>query len=36
VGQKATIALDWFDQVELSPDPEKNKERGLARRLCGF
>jgi hypothetical protein len=28
VGQKAAIALDWSDQVELSPDPEKNKERG--------
>jgi hypothetical protein len=28
VGQKAAIALDWADQIVLSPDPEKNKERG--------
>jgi ParB-like nuclease family protein len=28
VGQKAAIALDWADQIELSPDTEKNKERG--------
>jgi hypothetical protein len=28
VGQKAGIALDWSEQIELSPEPEKNKERG--------
>jgi ParB-like nuclease domain len=28
VGQKAAIALEWSDQIELSPEPEKNKERG--------
>ena len=28
VGQKAAIALEWSDQNELSPEPEKNKERG--------
>ena len=28
VGQKAAIALDWSDQIELTPEPEKNKERG--------
>jgi hypothetical protein len=28
VGQKAAIALDWSEQIELSPEPEKNKERG--------
>jgi hypothetical protein len=28
VGQKAAIALDWSEQIELSPEPERNKERG--------
>jgi hypothetical protein len=28
VGQKAAITLDWSEQIELNPDPEKNKERG--------
>jgi len=28
VGQKAAIALEWSDLIELSPEPEKNKERG--------
>jgi ParB-like nuclease domain len=28
VGQKAAIALEWSEQIELSADPEKNKSRG--------
>ena len=28
VGQKAAIALEWSEQIELSADPEKNKGRG--------
>src|SRR5271163_434134 len=28
VGQRAAIALDWSEQIELNPDSEKNKERG--------
>jgi hypothetical protein len=28
VGQKAAIALEWSEQIELSPDPQKNKGRG--------
>ncbi len=28
VGQKAAIALDWSEQIELNPAPEKTKERG--------
>jgi hypothetical protein len=28
VGQKAAIALEWSDQIELSPEPDKKKERG--------
>jgi hypothetical protein len=28
VGQKAAIALEWADQIKLSPEPKKNKERG--------
>ena len=28
VGQKAAIALEWSEQSELRPDPEKNRERG--------
>jgi hypothetical protein len=28
VGQKATIALEWSEQIVLSPESEKNKERG--------
>jgi hypothetical protein len=28
VGQKSAIALEWSEQAELSPDPEKNKGRG--------
>ena len=33
VGQKAAIALDWSEQVELSSDPEKNKQRGRPKGL---
>jgi hypothetical protein len=32
VGQKAAIVLDWSEQIELSPAPEKNKERGRPKR----
>ena len=32
VGQKAAIVLDWSKQIELSPAPEKNKERGRPKR----
>jgi hypothetical protein len=28
VGQKSVIALEWSEQIELSADPQKNKERG--------
>jgi hypothetical protein len=28
VGQKAAIALEWPEQAELNPEPEKNKGRG--------
>jgi hypothetical protein len=28
VGQKAAIALEWSEQIELSADPQKNKGRG--------
>ena len=28
VGQKAAVALEWSEQIELSADPEKNKGRG--------
>ncbi len=28
VGQKAAIALDWSEQIDLNPAPEKTKERG--------
>src|SRR6516164_7098589 len=28
VGQKSAIALEWSEQMELSPDPEKNRGRG--------
>jgi hypothetical protein len=28
MGQKAAIALEWSEQIELSADPEKNKGRG--------
>jgi ParB-like nuclease domain len=28
VGQKAAIALEWSEQIELSADPQKNKSRG--------
>jgi hypothetical protein len=28
VGQRAAIALDWSEQIELNPDSEKNKDRG--------
>jgi hypothetical protein len=28
VGQKSVIALEWSEQIELSPGPEKNKRRG--------
>ena len=28
LGQKAAIALEWSEQIELSADPEKNKGRG--------
>ena len=28
VGQKAAIALEWSEQIELSAGPEKNKGRG--------
>jgi hypothetical protein len=28
VGQKAAIALEWSEQIELSADPEKNAGRG--------
>jgi hypothetical protein len=28
VGLKAAIALEWADQIKLSPEPKKNKERG--------
>ena len=26
-GQKAAIALEWSEQIELSADPEKNTQR---------
>src|SRR6516225_3575763 len=32
VGQKSAIALEWAEQVELNPEPEKNKGRGRPRR----
>ena len=28
VGQKAAIALDWSEQIELSPELERTKQRG--------
>ena len=28
VGQKAALALEWSEQIELSADPQKNKGRG--------
>ena len=28
VGQKAAVALEWSEQIELSADPEKNRGRG--------
>ena len=28
MGQKSAIALEWSEQIELSPEPEKNKGRG--------
>jgi len=28
LGQKAAIALEWSEQAELSPDPDKNRGRG--------
>jgi hypothetical protein len=28
VGQKAAIALEWSEQAELNPEPEKNRGRG--------
>jgi hypothetical protein len=28
VGQKAAIALDWSEQIELSPEPERTKSLG--------
>jgi hypothetical protein len=28
LGQKAAIALEWSEQAELNPEPEKNKGRG--------
>ena len=28
VGQKAAIALEWSEQIQLSPEAEKNKRRG--------
>jgi ParB-like nuclease domain len=28
VGQKAAIALDWSEQIDLGPAPEKTKQRG--------
>ena len=28
LGQKAAIALEWCEQAELNPEPEKNKGRG--------
>ena len=28
VGQKAAVALEWSEQIELRADPEKNKGRG--------
>ena len=28
VGQKAAIALDWSEQIELNPEPEKTKASG--------
>ena len=31
VGQKSAIALEWAEQVELNPEPEKNKGRGRPR-----
>jgi hypothetical protein len=28
MGQKAALALDWFEQMELNPEPEKTKASG--------
>jgi hypothetical protein len=28
VGQKAAIALEWSEQIQLGPNPEKNRRRG--------
>ena len=28
MGQRAAIALDWSEQIELSPEPEKTKALG--------
>jgi hypothetical protein len=28
MGQKAALALDWSEQMELNPDPEKTKASG--------
>jgi hypothetical protein len=33
VGQKAAIALEWSEQIELSADPEKNKSRRRQKRI---
>ena len=34
LGQKAAIALEWSEQIELSADPEKNKGRGRPKGTC--
>jgi hypothetical protein len=31
MGQKATLALDWSEQMELNPDPERTKTSGRPR-----
>jgi hypothetical protein len=35
VGQKAAIAAEWSEQIELSADPEKNKGRGRPKGTVG-
>ena len=32
--QKAAIALEWSEQIQLSPDPEKNRRRGRPKVLA--
>jgi hypothetical protein len=34
VEQKAAIALEWSEQIRLSPDPEKNRRRGRPKALA--